>query len=275
MPAALPGAHSINLYRKLISVQIRSQMQYRASFVLDVIATATITLLGFASLAFVFDRFGSIAGWTLPEVAFLYGMVELAFGLMDMIFSGFDPQHFGRQVRLGFFDQIMLRPASLTLQVLGSEFVLRRLGRILQGGAVLALAFAWLEVPWTPAKLLYLPVVLLGQVCFFGGLFITGATLSFWTVESLEAVNIFTYGGAEMISYPMHIYSDWMRRFFTYILPAIFLNYYPALFFLEKSDPFHAPPWASFLAPLAGLAVLLAAQAFWNFGVRYYQSTGS
>jgi ABC-2 type transport system permease protein len=267
--------HSIHLYLRLISVQVRSQMQYRASFLLDVVSTALITLLGFASLAFVFHRFESIAGWSLAEVAFLYGCVELAFGLMDMIFSGFDPQNFGRQVRLGFFDQIMLRPASLTLQVLGSEFVLRRLGRIFQGGAVLVLALYWLEFSWTLEKLLYLPLVLLGQVCFFGGLFIIGATLSFWTVDSLEAVNIFTYGGAEMIAYPMHIYPDWLRHFFTFFLPAIFLNYYPALYFLDKSDPFNLPSFAPFLAPAAGLAVLLAGLVFWKFGIRSYQSTGS
>ena len=76
-------------------------------------------------------------------------MVETAFGVMDMLFSGFDPQNFGVQVRLGRFDQLLLRPASITLQVLGSEFILRRLGRIVQGLGVLGLAFANLHIHWT------------------------------------------------------------------------------------------------------------------------------
>jgi ABC-2 type transport system permease protein len=270
---ALP--YSLELYRRLLSIQIRSQLQYRVPFLLDVTATAMLTGLGILTLAFVFERFGDIAGWSLAEVAFLYGVVEFSFGLMDMIFSGFDPQNFGRQVRMGLFDQILLRPASLTLQVLGSEFVLRRLGRILQGAVVLGIAISWLDITWTAGKLLYLPLVVAGQVFFFGGLFIIGATLSFWTVESLEAVNIFTYGGSEMISYPMSIYQDWMRRFFTYILPAIFLNYYPALYFLDKPDPLGMPAFAPFLAPTAGLMVLAASLAFWKFGIRFYQSTGT
>jgi ABC-2 type transport system permease protein len=240
-----------------------------------VVALALVTGLGILTLAFVFEHFGSIAGWNLAEVAFLYGLVEFSFGLMDMLFSGFDPQSFGRQVRMGLFDQLLLRPVNLTLQVLGSDFVLRRIGRIIQGGVVLLIAMTWVEVSWTAGKLLYLPLVVLGQVCFFGGLFVIGATLSFWTIDSLEAVNIFTYGGSEMISYPMHIYQDWMRRFFTFVLPAIFLNYYPALFFLEKSDPLQMPAFAPFLSPAVGLGVLAAALAFWNFGIRYYQSTGS
>jgi ABC-2 type transport system permease protein len=104
---------------------------------------------------------------------------------------------------------------------------------------------------------------------------VIGATITFWTVESIEAINILTYGGSELMAYPMQIYQDWMRLFFTYVVPAIFLNYYPALYFLDKPDPFHLPVWAHFLAPLAGFGVLGAGLLFWRYGLRHYQSTGS
>jgi ABC-2 type transport system permease protein len=194
---------------------------------------------------------------------------------MDLLFSGFDPRYFGTQVRLGRFDQIMLRPVHITLQVLGSEFVLRRLGRILQGVLIFCLALRLLDIRWTVAKLAYLPVVFLSLVAFFGGLFVIGATITFWTIESIEVVNIFTYGGNEMMSYPMHIYPDWMLRFFTFVLPAVFLNYYPALYFLDKPDPLGMPPFAPFLAPVIGAGILTLALVFWRFGVRHYQSTGT
>ena len=118
-------------------------------------------------------------------------------------------------------------------------------------------------------------VVVASQVLFFGGLFIFGSTLTFWTIQPIEAVNILTYGGTEMMSYPMHIFPDWIRRFFTYIVPSIFLNYYPALYLLDKPDPLHLPGFAPFLAPIAGLVVLAAALIFWRFGLNHYQSTGS
>jgi ABC-2 type transport system permease protein len=66
-----------------------------------------------------------------------------------------------------------------------------------------------------------------------------------------------------------------MRRFFTYILPAIFMNYYPALYFLDKPDPLGMPAFAPFLAPLAGIGLLLASLAFWRFGLRHYTGTGT
>jgi ABC-2 type transport system permease protein len=88
-------------------------------------------------------------------------------------------------------------------------------------------------------------------------------------------INVFTYGGSEMMSYPMHIYQRWMREFFTYVIPAIFLLYYPALYLLDKPDPLNLPSFAPFLAPVAGLAMLFVAGAFWRFGIRHYASTGT
>lgn len=196
---------SIDLYRRLIAVQIRSQLEYRAAFVLDLLSVVSGTAMSFVTVALVLQRFQNIGGWTLGEVAFLYGMVEAAFGTMDMVFGGFDYDVFGPMVRRGRFDQLLLRPVNITLQILGSQFALRRLSRIAQGIAVFGIALALLDVPWTAAKVAYLPVVFVSLVCFFAGLFIIGSTTTFWTVERVEVLNVLTYGGTEMMAYPMHI----------------------------------------------------------------------
>ena len=266
---------SLNLYRRLVGVQFRSQMQYRFSFLLDLLGSVAVTGLEFFALALVFQRFESIEGWSLAEVAFLYGLVEIAFGFMEIIFSGFDPRRFGEWIRRGTLDQVMLRPVSVTLQVFGSDFALRRIGHTLVGIVILSYALGNADITWTFAKLAYLPVVLASMVFYFGGLFIVGATITFWTVEAVETMNVLTYGGTFLISYPMHIYDAWLRRLFTYIIPAIFLNYYPALYFLDKPDPFGFPAFAPFLAPVAGLVIFIAALAFWRFGLKHYQSTGT
>lgn len=266
---------SLDIYRRLVGIEIRAQLQYRAGFLLDLFATVLITTVEFGSLALIFQRFENLGDWTLGEVAFLYGTVEIAFGVMDMVFSGFDPPHFGQRVRRGTFDQLLLRPVNITVQVLGSRLIIRRLGQMFQGIVIFALALTLVDVNWTVMKIAYLPIVVVSQICFFGGLFIVGATITFWTVESIEVVNIFTYGGNEMMSYPMHIYQDWMRRFFTFLVPAIFLNYYPALYFLDKVDPFGAPWFVHFLAPAAGIGTLAASLLFWQYGIQHYQSTGS
>jgi ABC-2 type transport system permease protein len=264
-----------HLYLRLVSVSLRSQMQYRSSFLLDAISVAGGTLLEFVTLAAVFGRFGSVGGWGLWEVAFLYGLTETAFATMDMVFSGYDPDDFSNTVQRGLLDQMLLRPLSLPVQIFGKDFILRRVGRVTQGVFVFGLSLWFNPLHWTADKLLYLPVVLVSAIAFYGGLFVTGATLCFWTVQRLEAINIFTYGGTTMLSYPMHIYGEWMRRFFTYIVPGALLIYHPALYFLDKPDPLGLPSCMSFLAPVAGFGVLAASFVFWSFGVRKYTSTGT
>lgn len=267
--------HTLTLYRRLMSVQIRSQMQYRTAFVLETLSTAVIVGVEFGSVALVLNRFGGIQGWTLAEVAFLYGMSETAFGFMDMIFAGFDPPVFGQHVRRGTFDQLLLRPVNITTQVMGSEFTLRRLGKIALGLAIFAFALQANPIIWTPLKLAYLPLVIFSLFLFFGGLFIIGATITFWTVDSIEVMNILTYGSSFTIDYPMSIYPDWIRRFFTFVVPVIFLSYYPSLYFLDRPELAEAPPFAPFLSPVVGIGLLLLALRFWHFGIRRYQSTGT
>ena len=106
-------------------------------------------------------------------------------------------------------------------------------------------------------------------------LYVIGSTACFWTVERLEVFNLFTYGGVEMLSYPMHIYGQWLRLLFTCVVPAALVVYYPALYFLGKPDPFGLPRALSFLAPLAGFGLLAVGFAFWRVGVRHYQGTGT
>ncbi len=88
-------------------------------------------------------------------------------------------------------------------------------------------------------------------------------------------MNVVTYGGQTMTSYPMHIYQDWLRSIFTFVIPMAFVNYYPALWLLGKPDPLGGPPWLAFLSPFVCVAVLAVGVRMWSFGARRYQSTGS
>lgn len=267
--------HLAGLLARLVRAQVRSQTQFRVSFTMDVVTSFIVFAFEFGALAALFVRFRTLGGWSLGEVAFMGGLTAMSFKTMDMLFSGFDPPDFGDAVRKGTFDAILLRPAPLTLQVLGSRFVFHRLGAIAEGMAVFALANGLVDVRWTAAKFAFLPVVFVGQMAFFAALFIAGSTVTFWTIDSIEAVNILTYGGHELNQYPAHIYPLPLRRFFTYVVPTLFLSYYPALYLLDKPDPTGMPPWARFVGPAIGVAAFVGANALWRVGIRHYRSTGT
>lgn len=266
---------SLDILFRLLRIQVRSQLQYPVSFILEVVSSTFTLGFYFVAFALTFTRFRDIGGWTLGEIAFIWGLAEFSFGTMDMLFSGFDYDAFGPMVRLGRFDQLLLRPMNITLQVVGSRFVLRRLGKMAEGLIIFIYGLCQLEIHWTILKIIYLPVLSISQILFFGSLFIIGATTTFWTMERLEILNAFTYGGNEVMSYPLYIFPRPIRWVFTYLVPVAFMSYFPAVYILDKPDPFQAPTFISFLAPIVAAILFYLAMRFWRFGVRNYQSTGS
>ncbi|MFC3862944.1 ABC transporter permease [Deinococcus antarcticus] len=265
--------HHVRLYFLLLRAQVRSQGVYRVSFALDAASAALITLAEFAAFALVLPRFGSLSGWTLGEVALLYGLAELSFVIMDLLFGGFD--NLGSHVRTGSFSTFLLRPAPLPLQVFGSDFALRRLSRVILAAGILAYGLAHVSIPWTFGSAVLLLSSMTGMIAFFGGLFVIGGTVTFWTVDNVEAMNVLTYGGRTLISYPMDIYGGLLRKTFTYLIPAAFLSYFPVLHLLGLPLPDRLPGWAAYLSPVVGGLMLTAAFAFWKVGVSRYQGTGN
>jgi ABC-2 type transport system permease protein len=261
------------LYRRLISGNMRSQMQYRVSFVADLVGNFLITLLDLAMVGILLTRFRAIGGWTLGEVLFLYGSSAVSFSLAELLAGGFDD--FDAWVIRGEFDQVLLRPLPVAFQVLTARFQVRRVGRLAQALIALILAFTLLDLDWGVWHAAFFVLMLLGGMLLFLSIFIAGATFAFWAPQAHEAVNIFSYGGQFMLSYPMHIYQQWMISFFTFIIPMAFINYYPALYLLGKPDPLGLPPFMPFLSPIVAVVALRITLALWRVGVKRYQSTGT
>ncbi|MER3406138.1 MAG: hypothetical protein C4289_14075 [Chloroflexota bacterium] len=261
------------LYWRLVGAQVRSQMQYKVSFLLNLTGAFLATIIDFLAVAVLFTRLPHLAGWSLGEVALLYGMSSVSFALAEMLSAALD--EFDVYIAHGTFDRVLVRPLRAFFQVLTEDFRLRRLGRLSQGALVLWLALAYLDLRWTPDKVALLAVALGSGFVIYFSILVLGAVFCFWTVQGKEATNIFTYGGDFMTSYPLEIYSDWLRKFATFIVPLAFVNYYPALYLLDRTDPFGLPGWVRLLSPLVAILLALLAWAAWTLGVRRYQSAGS
>lgn len=225
------------------------------------------------ALIALFLRFGNIRGWTLPEVALFYGITHIGFAFAEGLARGFDL--FGRMVKGGDFDRLLLRPRSTLLQVAGSEVQLMRVGRVLQGGAMLWWGASQLAIHWSIAKIFLLFFTLAGAISLFYGLLILQATIAFWTIESLELMHILTYGGVEAGQYPLSIYAPWLRHLFTFCVPLACVNYIPLGLVFNTRHDFVEPQAWNYLAPLAGFLFLWCMTRFWKVGERRYTSTGT
>ncbi|MGE0431068.1 MAG: ABC transporter permease [Planctomycetota bacterium] len=265
---------AIYIYLRYVGVSLRSQMQYRASFVM--LSFGHFVSCGVEALGVVamFHRFGTIDGWTLPEVALFYGMIHIAMAFGESFGRGFDTCP--ALIKSGDFDRLLLRPRSTALQVAAREVQLMRVGRLTQGLIVLLIAANSLQVEWTLARVALLLFAIVGGACLFVGLFAVQAIMAFWTTESLELINTVTYGGTDTAQYPLSIYDQWFQRFFTFVVPLACVSYFPALAILGRHDEaLGAPDPFLWIAPSIGVLFLVLMMQVWRLGVRHYRSTGS
>ncbi|HEX6819508.1 MAG TPA: ABC-2 family transporter protein [Ktedonobacterales bacterium] len=264
----------LRLYGRLVGISVRAQAQYRLTLLIDIVSYFFVTALEFLSILVIFGRFPTLLGWSLGEVALLFAMTSLSFGLSELIGAGID--NFPDSIRRGDFDRVLLRPATTLTQIAGGDFRLRRLGRLTEGALLFLFALGKLpHFHWTLAKVIALPLGLFSGALMFVAVLLLGATLCFWTVETTELTNILTYGGREMLSYPLTIFHPALRRFFLFVVPLAFGTFVPTCYLLSRALPFGLPSFAAFIAPLVACLCLLLACVAWRFGVRRYQSVGN
>jgi ABC-2 type transport system permease protein len=263
----------VRLYFRLILASFRGQMQYRLSFALSAVGNLIATGINFVAVWALFTRFGQVQGWSLAQVALCYGLVNMSFALAEAFCRGFDTFHLS--VGKGEFDRVLLRPRGLAVQILGQNFQLMRIGRFAQGLAVLLFAAGTLELALSPVKLGMLLLSLICGALAFSGLMVLQATVSIWSVDSLEIFNLTTYGGVETAQYPLSLYDKWLRRFFTFVVPLGCVYYYPLLIILGKADPMGAAAWTGWASIWLGPVFFLVSLAVFRVGVRHYRSTGS
>jgi ABC-2 type transport system permease protein len=263
-------AGSLRLYFKLIAVSFKSQMQHRASFFMLAGAHFISTFVDIFGIWALFDRFKVVEGWTFAEMTLIYGIIHMGFASAEALSRGFET--FSTLVRNGDFDRLLLRPLGTLFQVATCGIQMMRVGRFLQGLVILLWGCSMLQFSLFSTHVLIILLAIVGTTCLFSGLFIIQATLSFWTTETLEIMNITTYGGVEAGQYPITIYPSAFRLFFTFAIPLACVAYYPVATLLKHET---IPFWIGSLLPLSGVLFLYLACQLWKFGVSRYQSTGS
>ncbi len=263
---------TVLLWRRLVGAQVRSQLQYRVSFTLDLAGNFLISFIDFLAVLVIFHNVRQLGVWTVREVAFLYAFSSISFAVTDLLIGHLD--QFPQKIRDGNFDILLIRPRSTLLQVIGSDFQLRRLGKAVQGAIVLAVVIGALGVHWDAGRIAMVVVMIPAAIVIFGSVWVVGGCLAFWTVDGGEFTNAFTYGGNFLAQYPVDILSTWLRRFLAYVVPLAFVCYFPALYVLDKPDPLGLPRFVDVLSPVVALLAAIVAGGVWQYAVRRYRSAG-
>lgn len=262
----------VRIYVRLVGARARGQLEYRASLVLQLLGTAALTVIDFVAILVLFENVDALDGWTLEEIALLYAIATISFALTDLVVGHLDL--FPQMIRDGTFDQILVRPLPSLLQVVASDFSLRRIGKALQGVGVLVFALVRLELDWSPAKVLVLVGAVLAGSVIYAAVWVALATVAFWIVDAIEFVNAFTYGGSYLAQYPITIFARWLRGLVLFVLPLAFVAYFPALVLLDRESGLPLPAELGYLTGVVALVAALVANVVWTGAVRHYRSAG-
>ena len=260
-------------YRTLAGAKLRSDWQYRTGFVAMFASTVLVTAMDFAGIAVIFTKTPDLGGWSFREVAFLYGVAGVSFGLADFLVGSVE--QISPRVRTGMFDLLLIRPVNALVHLTASEFSFRRIGKVAQALVVLVVATAIADIEWTLGRVVMLPLTIVSGTVIACATWVITASVAFFTIETQEIANTFTYGGDLAASYPLPIFESWLRVLVTYVVPLVFVSYLPALYILDLQTPLALPSSLRFASPLAALVMAMMARAVWRAGLRHYRSTGS
>ena len=258
----------MKLYANYLSMLLKSQMQYKASFFMSVFGQFLTFFTTFLGVYFLFSRFECVNGFTFSEILICFSVMLTSFAITECFARGFDV--FPSLIRSGELDRILVRPRNVIFQVLTSNMEFTRVGKLLQAALMLAYAIPNCGVVWTWDKVLTVVLMILGGIATFTSLFVLYAGFSFFTIEGLEFMNIFTDGSLEFGKYPISVYGEGVLKFCTYVIPVALFQYYPFLYLIGRSQN------TGFLfLPLLCFVFFLPCYGFFLFGLRKYQSTGS
>lgn len=250
----------------------RSTLQYRTDTFIAILMALAFQGTGFAFIWVVVSRFESVSGWTLGELAFLYGFRLIVHAVAGVLTGPVFVLE--TQVRSGEFDRYLLRPVSPLAQFLTQRVEISIVGDVVGGLAIFLAANQHVAVDWSATSAAYLMLAIVGGALVEGSVRILLASVTFRTLASQSLLflsdNVFSNFG----NFPLPIFGPAMQFLFTFVLPVAFVAYLPATLILDKSAGLQISSVVAFGTPLLGVVLAFVAARVFNHELAQYQSSG-
>jgi viologen exporter family transport system permease protein len=263
---------AIGLALSMWVASVRSELQYRANFLIMVLMGIVYQCTGFVFIWVVLSRFQAIAGWTLGEVAFLYGLRLLMHALNGSVTGGLYSLEW--QVRQGDFDRYLVRPTPPLLQLLCHQVHISIFGDLLGGIVLFVAATSLVTVDWTGPALLYLVLAIIGGALIEMALRVLFSALSFRFLSANAFMFLLDTIFSNFSNYPLKIFGSVLEFLLTFGLPLAFMAYFPTAVLLGRTGELSVSPFFAYGAPAVGVMWLVAALLFFQRQMRHYQSSG-
>lgn len=263
---------SLGIAASLWMAGLRAGLEYRADFVLTMLFGLIREATGFALIWVILARFEGIAGWTLGEVAFLYGLRVTMHGLVGLATGNI--WSLESRVREGEFDRYLVRPTSPLLQLLTERVPLSALGELVGGPLLFLAANSLVDVAWTPQAVLYLLLALVGGALLELAIRVLIVSFAFRALRVNGLMGIMDDIFSDFGTYPLSIFGPALQFLLTFGIPVAFMAYFPAAVLLGRTAALHVHPIFAYGAPLAGVLWMAIALHVFHHELRNYKSAG-
>jgi ABC-2 type transport system permease protein len=262
----------IRVYQTIIGSRVRSQLAYRTSFWLNVTTSVAVGLVEFIELFAIMSNIRVFGGLDLRQVALVFALANAGWALAEVVFGQLDTMP--TYLRLGRLEVLLVRPMPLMLQLITSDFQLRRLGRLAVGLLIILIVLPGLHLHYTPATVYLLMITPLIGAAIYGAFFVTAGGLQFFLIDGAEFTSSFVYGGSYAGQLPGSVLIAPVRVLFTFVFPATVTAYLPALLIMGLPGPKFLPAWLGWFAPLFAAWAWLLAWLAWRAGIRRFTGAG-
>ena len=260
--------YNIKLYFMMFIASIKSMVEYRVDFIVGMISQILYELIEIIFIIIVFKNTNSINGWNFYEVLLLFGLLNIALGYVDLLFD--EMYEVGpHYIKDGSFDLILLRPIHPIISIMSKSQSLTAFGYIVIGLTVSIISLIKLNIIINLQTILFiLFITLIGEI-IIGAIITILCVTSFWVMDSNEIMwSAFTM--YKFSEYPLSVYNNFIKFILVFILPFAFVSFFPASYLLNRDYGIF-----SFIAPIIAILLWFVAVKFWNWGLKYYKSSGS
>lgn len=269
----LPSTHSVRrnlrIYFTLQLAQLRAAVEYRADFWIGIVGAMLQQLAGLVFVTALFNQIPEVDGWTVWNIAILYGLAMIPKGITELFCDG--PWMLRAKVNSGEFDRVLVRPISPALQSATNIVSIHGAGQVVLGIVVLWLGMTRSDLAvhwWTWPFLL---VTILSSSVMNGAINYLINMIGFWDPSAQSALPTMLALFIDFAKLPLDIYTMAIRFIVTILLPYAFMTYFPALVLLDRDSAWR---WLGWCNPLATAAVVAVTAWLWSKALNRYQGVG-
>lgn len=258
---------SLRVYFQAYSASLQAKLEYRTDFVIGVLTSMMMQAASLSLLWIVLGSVPTLAGWSPPEVLFLFGMTAACVGGSELFFNQIWVLPLA--IVQGDLDRLLTYPVRALPFFLVTRPELHAFGNVITGVAYVTTALVWMKAgvaAWLSAPLFWVCGVLL-----YTSILVWFACLSFRFIGPQLSSMMVAHNLLQATRYPLGTYPRWVQGVLLFVFPFGTFHFLPGSVFFGKNAP-----WIALgAAPLAALLAAALAQKAWNLGLERYESTGS